>query len=407
MYFVSISRGGCFQRCRRTNLEFKRRRLQWRLRTGLPNIRASSGDSNDAAKYANADPEVDDAAGDGEEMGQRDDPQSPAKYGSNSTVNQATKSPTAKNYASFTPSAQTNNLKIIADTLGTTNEEKAGLKLLFAETKKGFEAEAAKKGMKNNIAAAMTFLIATTVTVYHDAPEPSDEATENLFFALNAMFDEMPEMAGVPNKDKQFLYDTYISFSGLTLAGYMQSKEANDKATLKQFQQVAGSLLQEILKIDPNTVSFEGNTLKLEPQKAFQQPSKQENTIPRTVSGSHTFVKQTTNFNDGWVASPTEDYVKLQKNGTEIRLFYVRNEWDNYPNTVQHEAQYWSKAVTPYFNVSNARQMVGRCNLSADLFRSRRRGRQTDRKTLLRGDEDRLQWRRTGDRSNYSKSSSF
>jgi hypothetical protein len=265
----------------------------------------------------------------------------------------------AGNYAKFTPSTQTNNFKIVADTLGSTPEERSGLVALFTETKRGFESEAAKKGMKNNIAAAMTFLIATTVTVYRDAPEPTDAATENLFLALNMMFDEMPEMAAVPNKDKQFLYDTYISFSGLTLAGYMQAKESNDAVMLKQFQQVAGSLLREIVKIDPDSVRFEGETFKVETPKSAAQTQTVENTEVRNASASHSFVKRTTNFDDGWVASPTEDYVSLQKGQTEVRLFYVRNEWDKYPNTVQHEDQYWNKAVTPYFNVSNARRWSG------------------------------------------------
>lgn len=179
------------------------------------------------------------------------------------TSPKTTPAPAPKNYAKFTPALSANNLKIIADTIGTTDEEKTLLKQIFSETKKGFEAEAAKKGMKNNVAAAMTFLIASTVTVYHDAPEPTDEATEILFSALNQMFDEMPEMASVPNKDKQFLYDTYVSFSGLALVGYMQAKENKDDEMLKQYQTIAGALLREVLKMNPDKIRFEGNTVKI------------------------------------------------------------------------------------------------------------------------------------------------
>jgi hypothetical protein len=182
----------------------------------------------------------------------------------NQTSTPAKTTPAPKNYAKFTPTVQSSNLKIIAETLGSTEEEKTFLKQLFAETKKGFETEAAKKGIKNNVAAAMTFLIASTVTVYHDAPEPTDEATLILFMALNEMFDEMPEMASVPNKDKQFLYDTYVCFSGLALAGYMQAKENNDNEMLKQYRTIAGVLLQEVLKLNPDKIIFEGNTLKIE-----------------------------------------------------------------------------------------------------------------------------------------------
>ncbi len=71
-----------------------------------------------------------------------------------------------KNNADFKPSPS-ENLKNIANEMGKTNEEKAMFLQLFTETKKGFEAEAADK--KNNVAGAMTFLMATAVMVYHQS----------------------------------------------------------------------------------------------------------------------------------------------------------------------------------------------------------------------------------------------
>lgn len=192
-----------------------------------------------------------------------------AKNSNSSSNNSATSSNTAstyvpKNYAVFNPVAQNNNLQLIADTIGTTNEEKALLKQIFTETKKGYESQVAPQGRKNNLAAAMTFFIVATVTIYHDAPEPSDAATENLYSALNQMIDEIPDMASVPNKDKQFLHDTFISFSGLAYATYLEAKQNNSKETLKVSQQLAGELLQQILKINAAKVRFEGDTLKFE-----------------------------------------------------------------------------------------------------------------------------------------------
>ncbi|HRH43833.1 MAG TPA: hypothetical protein PKY82_19530 [Pyrinomonadaceae bacterium] len=184
---------------------------------------------------------------------------------SNTTGNQAVTPKTPlKNYAYFQPIAQNNNFQIIADTIGTTTQEKDLLKQIFTATKNGFDEQVKFKGRKYNFAASMTFFIATTLTVYHDAPEPTDEATENLFQALSQMIDQTPNMANVPNKDKQFLHDTFVSFSGLVLAGYMQAKQTNDKEMLKQYQQVAGGLLNEILKMNPDKAHFEGNTLKFE-----------------------------------------------------------------------------------------------------------------------------------------------
>lgn len=175
-----------------------------------------------------------------------------------------TKAAPLKNYAYFQPIEQNNNLQLIADTIGTNAQEKDLLKQIFAATKNGFNEEVKFTGRKYNLAASMTFFIASTLTVYHDAAEPSDEATENLFNALSQMIDETPEMVNVPNKDKQFLHDTFISFSGLVLAGYMEAKQSNDKNSLKVYQQLAGGLLFEILKINPDKVKFEGNTLKFQ-----------------------------------------------------------------------------------------------------------------------------------------------
>lgn len=255
----------------------------------------------------------------------------------------------SKNYAVFKPS-QLDNLKIIADELGKNAEEKALYLQLFTETKKGFEAEVASKGMKNNIAAAMTFLMATTVMVYNEAPEPSDEATEKLFNGLNTIIDETPGMANVPNKDKQFLYDAYISFGGLTLAFYSEGKDTKDKDLVKVARVMAGSLLLELFKINPNTIHFEGNSLRMKSESGENSPAQ----TPRTTSKSHNFTKSTTNFDDGWVGTPQTEFVSLKRNGVEVRLFYANSEWENsIPSTTQYDDFYWEKTVTPYFNVGN------------------------------------------------------
>ena len=262
---------------------------------------------------------------------------------------------TSKNYAAFTPSAS-ENLKNIASEMGKTAEEKAMFLQLFTETKKGFEAQAGAK--KNNVAAAMMFLMATAVMVYHESPEPSDKANEKLFNGLNSMFDEMPEMASASSKDKQFLYDLYISYGGLILASYEEAKGTKNRETIDGVRVIAGSTLLDVFKINPTAIYFEGDSLRLRSESGAKNEMKQ-NQPSQATSLSHTFAKQTTNFDDGWVARPTTEYVQLQRNGTEVRLFYVNQDWDTYPNTVQHEAQYWSKAVTPYFNVSNVQKWSG------------------------------------------------
>lgn len=257
----------------------------------------------------------------------------------------------SKNYASFKPSPS-ENLKIIADEMGKTTDEKAMFLQLFTETKKGFETEAADK--KNNIAAAMTFLMATAVMVYQQSPEPSDAATEKLFRGLNSMFGEMPEMANVSSKDKQFLYDLYISYGGLILASHQEAQASKDKNSIDAVRVIAGSTLLDLFKINPNTIYFEGDSLRMKSESGVNNTSQNKQPENR----SHTFVKQTTNFDDGWVSTPTEDYVSVKRNGIEVRLFYDNSALkSSIPNTVYDCDFYWDKYVVPNFNVGFAERV--------------------------------------------------
>lgn len=280
-------------------------------------------------------------------------------YSSKTSNNQSVspKNP-EKNAAFFSPVAKSDNLKIIADAVGTNNDERQLFKQLFAETKRGFETEVAASGRKNNLAAAMTFFIATTVTVFNDDPEPSNEATENLFQALTLMYAETPNISSVPDKDKQFLYDTFISFSAIPLTFYVEAKDKNDPEMMKLAKVAAGSLLLDILKINPTEVRFEGNTLKF--KNSQTQTQTPQNIAPQTPASNYGIVKFTTNFDDGWIAKPTADFVQLQRSGMEIRLFYVNDEWDkSRQNTVEPNDHYWSKTVLPYFNVNNVEKWSG------------------------------------------------
>jgi hypothetical protein len=83
-------------------------------------------------------------------------------------------------------------------------------------------------------------------------------------------------------------------------------------------------------------------------------------TEPARQGGKMKISKYITNFDDGWVGTPLDDYVQLKRNGTEIRLYYVNDQWDkNRPNTTEPNDYYWAKVVTPLFSVSNVQPWVG------------------------------------------------
>ena len=163
---------------------------------------------------------------------------------------------------------------------------------------------------------------------------------------------------GRSDKDKEFLYDSYVSFAAMPLAFYTQAKQSNDPEMLKLAKVIAGALLLEILKIDPNDVRFKGNMLQFKNAgPAAQTP---QNTTPRQSSANYGLTKYTTTFDDGWRAVPGSDYVQVTRNDIEVRLFYVNKEWDDSrPNTVEPNDHYWNRTVVPYFNVSNVENWSG------------------------------------------------
>jgi len=165
-------------------------------------------------------------------------------------------------YAVFTPDRTVDTAKLLADSLGTTGEEKALLSAIFKQTKTSFETAAAAKGWKNNYAGAMTFFVVTAVTVYRDGPEPSESGADNFFNGFSQVIDSVPEFAKIPNREKQDYYNKLIGFSGLLLAGYNEGKQANNRETIGAYKQIAGMLIEMILKTDPNNIKVSGGNVE-------------------------------------------------------------------------------------------------------------------------------------------------
>jgi hypothetical protein len=168
-----------------------------------------------------------------------------------------------RNYGVFRPDATIDTGKTIGDALGETPEEKALLKRIYQATKTAFEAQAASKGWKNNIAGAFTFFIVATSTIYHQSEDPSDETVDALYQAINESLDEIPEFGKMANRDKQGLYNTLIGFAAIPLATYTEGKEGNSAETVETSRKLAGMLMLLVLKIEPEKVRFENGTLKM------------------------------------------------------------------------------------------------------------------------------------------------
>ncbi len=156
----------------------------------------------------------------------------------------------------FRPAANIEVDQALATAFASTPAEKQGLIELFAQVKQAYETEVAKEGKSNNLAAAMTFFIASNVTAYHRTPIPSDAATEELFVSLRDIMSGTPEIAKLTNAEKQQMHDWLVYMGGFVLAGYMDAQQNNNREGLNNFREIASASTKIVLGIDISTVKF-------------------------------------------------------------------------------------------------------------------------------------------------------
>src|SRR5688572_13783343 len=167
----------------------------------------------------------------------------------------------ARNYGIFVPDRSVDTAKTFANALGSSPEERALIERICRTTKTEFEKEAATRGWRNNMAGGLTFFTVTAIVVYRDAEEPSKEAADSHFALMNATLDEIPALARISNKDKQGFKDMTVGFAGLLLAGYVEGKQNNDRATLDIYKKLAGMLIEIVLKTDPENLRMENGRI--------------------------------------------------------------------------------------------------------------------------------------------------
>jgi hypothetical protein len=163
--------------------------------------------------------------------------------------------PAPKNVGVFKPSKSSTVAKQLAQALGRTPEEKAGLVSLINATKQGFEAQPETALWRNNVAGALAFFLVGTSTIIKGV-EPTDEQSQALFTAINQTLDQSPDFARASAKDKQQLYDLLIGFTALPLALYTGATEQHDDAQLQQARELAAQLLQLVLKVEASQLTL-------------------------------------------------------------------------------------------------------------------------------------------------------
>lgn len=120
----------------------------------------------------------------------------------------------------------------------------------------------------------------------------------------------------------------------------------SDQKYLPAVQEFTGS-------IQPDLQLYAGKQKSTAPAVTIQNQSTSQ-------SGQTGITKFNTRFDDGWFATATNDYVKVVKDNTEVRLMYINDALDQArPNTVDAADYYWNHYVSPNFQMAQAEKWSG------------------------------------------------
>jgi len=171
----------------------------------------------------------------------------------------------------FKPTGDSGVAKALADALGSDPQQKAALTEAFLQIKQGYEAEVAKEGKSNNLAAAFTFFISANVMAYTQSDQPSDQATELLFADLQAVIAGVPEFARMSNLEKQKMHDWLVCIGGFAMSGYMDARQSGDKNSLSTYREFADYAIRLVLGIEAGKLNFKGDKFSIEGDNAVAQ----------------------------------------------------------------------------------------------------------------------------------------
>lgn len=171
--------------------------------------------------------------------------------------------PSARTYKAiiFQPSGNSGVAEGLASAFSTNASEKAALLELFKQVKLAYETEVSKDGKAHNLAAALTFFLATNAVAYHDLEMPSDDATEKMFVPIRDAMNATPEIARMTNAEKEQMHDWLVYMAGFVLAGYVEAKQSKDLASQKNFRDIA-AMASQILGVDISRVKITKNGLE-------------------------------------------------------------------------------------------------------------------------------------------------
>ena len=233
----------------------------------------------------------------------------------------------------FTPAGDSGVTRSLADALGRSAQEGSALDQAFAQIKQGYEAEVAKEGKSNNLAAAMTFFIAANVVSFHQTEMPSDAESEKLFESLQRAMSRIPAFAAMSNVEKHRMHDWLVCMGGFALTNYKDAKQNNNAEALATIKDFARYSMQLVLGIEADKLRLSGSRLTVQ-TPAARTPGPAP--VGNRIAGA-------------WTASAAAQY------GGVMRLRYIFNADGTYSFKAERSStanRWWTIEETGTYSIN-------------------------------------------------------
>jgi hypothetical protein len=163
----------------------------------------------------------------------------------------------------FRPTGTYLKTRELADQLGSTPTERAQYLTLMNNVLELYGKQAQTAGMQNDLAMALSFFFGENARIYHGLPEPPDAQFMDLRNLIARGMTEEGTLRNASDRQKQEMWETLVAYTGLTLFGYEQAKQAGQEAMASGYQKVAGQNLQVVAHLSPDTINFTANGLTI------------------------------------------------------------------------------------------------------------------------------------------------
>ena len=174
----------------------------------------------------------------------------------------------------------------IANGFDGTPEEKEQMFQLVGTLLTAYENEERRLGRPHDFALALGVALAVNSSIFHRTPEPEEARLLEIGDVIGQLMAESNPFAGVPDLQKQKMYETMVIFTLLAQSGVSEAQKTGDSATAEIYRKLAGQTLQAMSGMPPEKLRFDGESMPRDNEPAPNEEMQTGNsqTTPRAAA---------------------------------------------------------------------------------------------------------------------------